>query len=694
MASSINSILNIGSGALFANQTAIQTTGNNIANVNTEGYSRQAVRFEEYPSLDYRPGQIGQGVRAAEVYRMFDRFVEKAYLNKSSLDSRWQEQTGLLQSVESLFNEANSPGIASAMQKFFDAWQDVSKNPSSAPNREALLSYAGTLASFVRDTDAAMLAMQNQMSALISQDVTNANNLIKEIAALNTQINTHSIPGSNNANTLMDQRDLKVRQLSAIIDVDVIDRGQGHYTVTTSSGQPLVEEGVAYSLSFLGPQTSANLAPGSAFDGQVAYAGSDEHEYTLEVVTGGAVDGGAMFRVSLDGGRTWLKDDTGNDLLYPANSETSKVQINDIQVYFNGATQNMTAGDRFNIMPKSGLYWVSPTTGLSNITPQTFADGSENTRRATGGSLAAYFNFRDNELGQYRERLDAFASSVTWEVNRIHSQGVGLEKLTHALGTYKVDNTTVPLGSSASGLDFGNRLQAGNVTIAMYDRTTGEPTLLPDGTQALLTVNFDPATDSMDDLVTRINAGGLLNAGVVDGRLQLASADPNQSFAFTADTSGVLAGLGINTFFTGEHANDMAVRAEVMSNTNLINAGRVNGGAEGNSGDAAAALEIAQLVNKNVTIGSTTQRPTTQTLVGYYSTIVTKVGGDTATAKYNSSLFGAMAQDLRDRQDESSGVNLDEEMTNLVKFQNSYKAAAKLITTADQMLQTLLSLKQ
>ncbi len=728
MASSINAILNIGAGALFANQAAIQTTGNNIANVNTEGYSRQKVRFEEYPSLDYSPGQMGQGVRAAEVYRMFDRFVEKAYLNKASQADRWETQTNLLQSVESLFNESNSPGIASAMQKFFDAWNDVYKNPASSSSREALLSYATTLAGFVRETDAAMQYMQSQMDTMITQDVGKANTLMKEIASLNLQINAHSIPGSNNPNTLMDQRDLKVRELATLIDIDVIDRGEGHYTITTAGGKPLVEEGVAYSLFYSGAASFKDLKPGSAFDGDLGFVGNDEYEYTLEVVTGGDVNdtgmvpapaGTAMFRVSLDGGKSWLKDDNGNDMLFPANSEDTQVQVKDLQIYFSGATQPMAAGDKFTIVPKSGLYWVSPTigvdvtksrdpiqwlatsaNGLENITPQTAADGTENSRRVTGGSIGAYFDFRDNQLGQYRERLDAFAQALTWEVNRIHSQGVGLEKLDYALGTYKVQNTTVPLGSGSSGLVWADRLQAGNITIAMYDKTTGDPVLKTDGTQAMLDVNFDPAVDSLDDLVTRINGtldsegNQMLTASIVDGRLQVASTDPTRSFAFAADTSGLLAGLGINTFFDGEHASKMAVRDDVRNNTNLINAGRVNGGAEANSGDNITALEMAQLANKAIKIGTATQKATSQTLVGYYATIVSKVGGDTAAAKYNTALYGAMAQDLSDRQDESSGVNLDEEMTNLVKFQNSYKAAAKLITTADQMLQTLLSLKQ
>ncbi|MCC8194198.1 MAG: flagellar hook-associated protein FlgK, partial [Deltaproteobacteria bacterium] len=187
--------------------------------------------------------------------------------------------------------------------------------------------------------------------------------------------------------------------------------------------------------------------------------------------------------------------------------------------------------------------------------------------------------------------------------------------------------------------------------------------------------------------------GVSFSATVTDGRLDLNSL--NGGFGFVNDTTGVLAGLGINTFFKGEGAGDISVNADIVKNLNLINAAAINGGGEGNSGDTITALEISKLATKKVSFKDpATGKVTEQTLLANYSSYVTKVGADTQTAKYNATLYGTMAMDLRNQQDSNSGVNLDEEMTNLVRFQNSYKAAAKLITTADEMLQTILGLKQ
>ena len=709
----VGSILTMGRDALFANQNAIQTTGNNIANVDTEGYSRQGVRFEDNPYLNTTPGQMGQGVRATEVYRMFNSFVEKAYINKASDARRWSEQYALLRNVDALFYEGeSSPGIASQLSQFFNSWQQISNDGTLASNREALLSNAQQLAAYINEYDRTLTYMQNEMDGLIQVDVDRANTLMKEIAALNREIMLHSVPGSNNPNGLLDQRDLKVRQLGEIIDIDIIDRGQGHYMVHTKSGMPLVDEDTAYGLQFVaGPRIVPDYVAGGGSTASLnnSFNGSDEHEYTIEVLTSGTVgSGAATFRVSLDGGKSWMKDTDGNELVFTANDSSTPEYVKDLAFSFSAGT--LTAGDVFDVMPKSGLYWDSPTTGLVNITPQV-QNGVANPKRTTGGTLGAYFDFRDNLVCEYRERLDQFAKTLAWETNRIHSQGVGLEKLTSVLGDYRVLNASEPLGGSTSGFAWAEYLQKGNFSFALYD-ADGKPMFDAAGMKVMLDINFDPENDSLDDVVAAINnaannemppAGSgvpYIQAGIVDGRLSLSvSAQATAqgiTFGVGGDSSGLLAGLGINTFFKGDDAHSFAVRDDIGNNLNLINAGAINGAGEGNAGDTNIALQLAQLANKKLTIPSHkyTGAVSEQTLVGFYATLVTKVGADTSTAKYNEALYGAMAGDLKAQQDATAGVNLDEEMTNLVKFQNSYKAAAKLITTADEMLQTILGLKQ
>lgn len=706
---SINSLFNIGHSALTATQAAINVTGNNLANVNTEGYSRQNVRFEERRQLYGSPGALGQGVDAAEIYRNFNRFVENAYLSRAGQYNRWTEQATVLQSVESLFNEANRAGISSALGEFFNDWQDLSLRPSDQPDREALLSNAQKLAQLISDTKGTLEDVQHEMDLYIEQSVREVNEILEGIKSVNAQISANHIKGVTNANQLLDQRDALVRQLGTFVDVDVEDRGGGDFAVSTKAGHTLVDGQTTNPLELRAERIENNLRKDSKYEGSMEFEGSDSHEYTFEIstppTTNPAVPG--TMRVSLDGGKTWLKDDDGSDLQVRVPSEPGEtVKIKDISVSFTADTSKLVAGDSFEIVPKTGLYWVKPTRDALNITPQTLKDGTDNTGRLTGGKLAAYFTVRDENAGRYIDKLDALTNALIWEVNAIHSQGAS-KPMTNTMGSASVDKLNQALGLTDSGLPYSSRLTEGNLSFQFYD-ADGKP--LSSGPLDFVAdvagdpdtagiQNFDPTKHSLQDVTDAINrsypdgkGGSLLKADIVDGKLQLTAA-PGTTFAVQKDSTGLLAGLGINTMFTGSDASDIAIKADVLQDSSFINTGSVNADGTIKEGDASTAKAIAELGTKGVKI-STTWEYSTQTLGSYYAGTVSLVGAETRTANFNMNYNKALATDLDEQCSSISGVNLDDEMTNLIKFQHSYTAAAKLITTADQMLQTLLSLKQ
>lgn len=706
----IGPLFNIGTSALNASSACISTTGNNIANVDTEGYNRQYVRLEDAYALDKRPGAQGQGVNATEIMRRFNKYLEKAYLEKSSVASRWNQQANLMTTVQSLFNESNRTGISSMMSTFFNSWSDLAARPSDTATRQSLLSNADNLARMISSTKSSLEAYQKEMDAAIKDQVNEANNLIKSIAALNKEINAHNIPGVSNPNGLMDQRDLLVRRLSEIVDVTVNDRGAGDYTVSLANGYPLVNGTETFSLETQGPHVEALIRPESNYKGHLVYEGSDSHEYTVEILNGGTAGDvpPPSFRVSLDGGKTWVTNDDGTEAQYTISDSdgdgtTDPVKVGNLTLSFDDAT-NFHATDTFTVVPKSGLYWVEPTRGPVNITPQIAFNGTDNTNRLTGGKLAALYNVRDDNCGRYMDELDALSKSLIWETNRLYSQGAGLDKFSYAQGTYSVypHAQNIPLGMPQSGLPFGGKLTSGNVMFNIYDKATGDyisggPLDFDAATPGIQ--NFDPSVHSLQDVATAINNTypGQLKATILDNKLVIESdpaAVPPVEFAVGTDTTGLMAGLGINTFFTGSGASDIAVRDELHTNLNLLNAGAVNGAHEINSGDGSIAESIAALSEKAVTISTGWKTSDTQTLNEYYNSTVTSVGADTRTAQTNASYNIALANDLDEQQASLGGVNIDEEMANLIKFQHSYTAAAKLITTADEMLQTLLGLKQ
>lgn len=684
------SLLDIGKKSLLANQTAIGVVGNNVSNANTEGYSRQKVRFEDGHYLNHKPGQLGTGANAAEVLRCFDEFIESQYNGKMSEQQRWDKLAENLKSVEMILNESGNSGINSAMTEFWKGWHTLSQSPDSNSARTALMGLASNLERAIKAADGSLARLQEQADDLIAKDVEAINGILVQIAEINTKINIDEETGKNNANGLRDKRAALVRQLAEKMDIRYIDHGRGNVTIMTTAGHTLVDRGEHFRLAFEGMQSIMDRKEGSTFEGSVQFTGSSSHEYTLEVVKGGRVGQGATFRVSIDGGATWLTDALGGG--FPVAGYNGRVTLpgGDVTVSFGGRGE-LVAGDRFQVLPKRTLFWYETSSSAVNITPQILPDGQDNDHRLTGGSLAGYFQFRDAGIGAYREKLDTLASSLVWEVNRIHSQGAGLGRFAEVTATYEASRSDSALGGREARLTYGERLSGGNLMVYLYSGA---------GEKAVSAVNldfgggqgFDPMRHTLKDVAAAFDAVDGLSASIVDGRLQI-KADKGFEFAFGSDSTGLLAALGINTFFDGSDARTLAVNQVVRSNLALVNAGHVNGAGEMNSGDNATALALAELQRKNVSMRSVTEGNVWQPLGEYFSSLVAKAGSDSQSAKFNAQYHKALVSDLRARQDAVSGVNLDEEMTSLIRLQHAYTAAAKMITTADSMLQVLLGLR-
>ena len=705
-----NSILDMGRWALFASQVQLQVTGENISNVNTEGYSRRSVNLQEGPYIDYSPGQLGTGVKATEVVRHFDEMVEAMYLGQSSLSSMWGNLFEQLQSVENVLNESSGTGVSEALSQYFNSWNEVAQRPDNYGARQTVVNNAATLATTLKAVDNSLSLMQERINAEVTAQVDEANRLMKDIADLNREIQVHDVPGQNNANALFDERARKVRSLAELVDIKTIDNGGGNYTVLTQSGQTLVDGASSFSLDFRAPAKTKDLRENSGFEGNIYFEGEDDFEYTIEFLSSNAGDpvgpvgsgaGAAMYRVSLDGGSTWLTNEDGSERHFYAREYDDRVNVEGLQIWFGSDTDSQGSpsgtfvdGDRFVISPHQGLYWVENTSHAEEITPQLHFNGEQNTQRLTGGSIAALLSFRDNYVGKYRDKLDELSETVIWETNRRHSQGAGLQSFTDVEGTYRVDYTNKALASDSTGLAFGDRLQSGSSFMYVYNESTGllasSAALDFDGSGG----TFNPEIHTLEDVRDAYNRtyGGAIKATIVNNKLRL-EAEEGYTFAFGTDSAGLYAGLGLNTFFKGEDPGSMGVNEKITSDLDYLATGHVNGAGEMNSGDNTTAQSMYALREATVTTSTAYEGTTSQTILDYYNGLVGNVGTDVNRAKFNENFYTTLSNDLNERQQEVSGVNLDEEMSDLIRYQASYTAAAKLISTADQMLQTLLSLK-
>lgn len=688
----VGNLLNIGNNALRANQVAINTTGNNIANSNTEGYVRRSVRFEESTPFDYKPGQIGTGAYAHEVYRNFNRYLENNYLSQNGLSNMWTEASSIMQTVQTVFNEANTDGIHNQLTEFFDSWSELHIYPESIPVREDIISKTQNLTMLYRNAKASLAETKKELNDYIGLAITDVNDLIDQLADINAEIAKTHNPPNNNCNTLLDKRDQLVRELSTLVDIKVQDRGPRDFKIYLQEGMPLLEDQTKYHLSSQGPFYENDC---KNFTGELHFEGSSAYEYTMEFVSA------TEFKVSIDNGKTWIQNkDGGNTFTVPPVGQ--KLDLGEISVSFSGEgleegdTPYFDVNDKFYIVPKDSVMWHKPTRDPINVSKAVDME-------ALGGKLGAYCQVRDGNIGKYEAQLDALAESLIWEVNRIHSQGAGLDGFSQILGTTHIEDTSLPLGSDWQSYAFHDRLTEGNANLYFYNDKTGEPLLSGslnfNFTGAGDPENFDPEKHSLQDVAAAINNSfvdgngrQLITATIEGGVLQLTAAE-GVEFKFGSDTTGIWAALGVNTFFVGENSTDIAINPYLVDHPEYINAASVDGQTEGNEGDGVIAQRISKLAEATVKI-KTPWETREESLLSYYAGIVGGIGSDTRNATFNADYYGTLADEANTQSQAVSGVNLDEELTLLIKFQHSYTAAAKLITTADQMFETLLGMKQ
>jgi flagellar hook-associated protein 1 len=568
--SGITAILDNATRALMAEQLGVEVTGHNLANVNTEGYSRQSVHFVTATPVPSPFGPVGTGVKVEDIERAFSPFITAQLNEKKSMLSFYEERSSALGQVAAYFNETQSDGINDLMSHFFSAWQDLSDNPSGQAERQTLVNQGLALTDAFNSRADQLVQLRHQLLQEVSPTIDEINQHSANIAKLTQQIVTDEA-GGHNANDLRDQRQQEITAISKLLGVQTYSTGDASLNVTLPNGLPLVQGVVAFTLT-------SQINP------------SDQVE----------------------------------------------------------------------------LVWQGPN-GTSEIIP---------TSSLTGGKLTALIQTRDVDLPQFQEDLDQLAKSIIVAVNNQHTQGVGLEMSADTTGTYQVSD---PAAALSTALPLGDQIVSGSLNISI-DRNGSH---LASGTIAI-----DPSL-SLDDLVLSINSdptiGGYVTASVDNNSLKIVTNAATDTLGFAGDDSHVLTALGVNTFFTGDKAYTFGVNASVLDNQNLVAAGRIDASGNHPVGDNSNALAVVALENAAVGPGG-------QTLEATYQSLVTSMGLDAQNAGNQETFYQGQVLQFSQMRDSVSGVSLDEEMANLIKFQRAYQAAARLVSVADELYQTLITL--
>lgn len=229
----------IGRRALHAAQFGLNVAGQNIANINTPGYTRQAVLLSASPSDGANLRLIGTGVTIDGVRQFRDRFVDARLQTETAISGRLTAQRDALSPVDAVFNETSGNGISAAINGFFNSFQALEVNPNSAALRADVVSKASTLTTAFAGTSARLTSIQHDADGLLRSRVSQVNELTQQVADLNSRISTAEHLGES-ASELRDQRGEMVRQVAELTGARAIEDQAGMVTLTLGDGQALV----------------------------------------------------------------------------------------------------------------------------------------------------------------------------------------------------------------------------------------------------------------------------------------------------------------------------------------------------------------------------------------------------------------------------------------------------------------------
>ena len=620
--------IELGKRSLMTHSQAIHTSGHNISNADTEGYSRQRVEVKTFDPL-YRPdlsraetpGQIGQGSTVESINRVRDEMLDQRIVAQSNQESYWDTRSHYYTMIEQVYNEPDEVSVRTTMDKFWESWQELSLNPESTANRQAVVTRGQSLINSIRNRDAALTGIGNLLNSDIETNVKQLNDYANQIAKLNTEI-VRSRAMGDNPNDLLDRRDAVVEKLSKIANITTDQRDPDEFMVHIE-GKVLVQGNVARNFE---------VAPVLDNYGYSQVIWQDTKE--LAVVKGGSL--GALIE---------LRDVDVRHEIQSLN------------------TMTMNFADLVNDVHRNAV-------GANNV---------------TGLDFFIQRPFVENTVGNYDSNGDgiedkSYIFRLTGTNNLNPQEQVGIEGVMTLSGP--TGNVNVAYYPTDTVEDVINRINDSNDEVKAYlDRNSN---LVLKATTAEDIYNPDFVIRHVED------SGHFLAgySGILAAQGEQGAFDYNQPDAVNA-----LVGVGTQAPKTVQFAVSpvenpstyVQINERITNDVMNVATAFADHSETALNGDGRAAVEIAAIRNTKVMIGHE------RTFDDYFADSVTHVGLMGEQAETNLLSQNAVMDDLRSLRDSISGVNIDEELADIMKFQHGYNAAAKFVTVIDSMLDTVIN---
>ena len=678
------SLLNIGMSGLNAGHNSLVTTGNNIANVDTAGYSRQQTVQGTKGSIQYGNVFIGTGTTLADVRRVYNSYLDSQLRTATSLDSEAASYNAQATPLDATLSDTNT-GLTGVLQKFFTSMQGVSTSATDDTSRQSVLTGAQALSARFNSIAKQLNDQNTNLNGSLGDMADQVNKLSTKIATLNQKISEIST-GTNQPNDLLDSRNEAVRQLSELVGTQVVERGNS-YDVYIGSGQPLVVGNTTNTLQ---------TVPGKDDPSRMALQlnrGSSTIDVT-SVVSGGEIGGLLTYR---------------KEVLDPSLNELGRValvvadQINRQQAQ--GIDKNGDFGAAiFSNINSAALISQRSIAAAGNSAGSGNLDVTiKDTGKLTTSDYQVTFTSATNYTVKRSDGTDMGAFSTTTTPAPV-IDGFSLNLNGGALSagdSFKVTPTRGAAAGIQTVLTDPKKIAAAapltGVTSANNTGTYTQPTLTSTldiynpAAQAEMQTALKYSTPVK--LVFGAASGGSQTYNMVDAKGNSIGAGtivPGQSNTLNlkvgmVDASGAPV---MDTSVTPAVQKTFTVQTTVGATPASGESFTINLTGAASSDNRNAQALVGLQTKQTVDTGTASKGIS---LTDAYNKLVTNVGAKAAQGKSDSEATTAILANAKGARDSNSGVDLDEETGNLVKYQQYYTASSQIIKAAQEIFTTLIN---
>ena len=643
------SILSIGVSALTANRQAMDTTGHNIANVNTEGYNRQTVDFATRQPDFTGIGYIGNGVDVAQISRQYDSFIASQVRASQSVTSELTAYYQGAAQLDGMVADADV-GLQPTIQNFFNALQNLADDPASTSARELVMAEAESMVDRFHYFDTQFQAARSSVNDQITASVAEINRLAEDIAAINADIK--QAYGST-PNDLLDKRDQLVNDLSKLVDIQVLQQSDGAYNVFIGKGQPLVMDTSASNLTTQPSQLDASHL-------EIAFNFSFGSQVITDQISGGAIGGAVRFR---------------NEILDPAQNRVGLVAL--------GLANDLNAQQALGL-DLDGLAGAALFFSGSPLVQEPAGNGSSisvdynDISNLTGDDYQLVYDGTDFIL----ENLgDGARQTLAAGLNTVD----GLDITINAAGAVAGDIFLIqPTRNGASSLDLqftdGRRLAAAS-PLQVAPATDVNGNALNTGDASIT----QPVNGNATGLPLPADMQLVYNAAAVGFDIINGPPAPDNFIPYDAtdpaDIIGVDFPLASNpTQFAAFGDISFTISGAPDDGDTFLFSNNTSGSSDNRNARRMVALETTDsLLGSSATYSET------------YAQMVADVGSKAHHAELNLAAQESLLERTQEAMQEVSGVNLDEEAAKLIQFQQAYQASAQIISVANTLFDTLIS---